>query len=744
MSEPTGASSPATPTPAASGPPSSTRWTRVLAALTIAATALAVVAASPLPAGAVLDPAATTSWGVTGNMTGTQTDAIRTEVFATEQIGNIVYMGGRFTAATNGATTEPQAALAAFDATTGDFISSWRPTLDGAVYALEASPDGTRLFVGGDFSTINGTATGGLVALDPATGAIDTTWAGRIGGYNLVRSLDIGHGYLYVAGGFTSMSSGSQGQAAYRAGRFDLGTGMIDTSWVPVIQGGSVWGIAASPTADRVYVAGYFNAANFAFANNGFAALSSLTGDNATGVLPISPNTATVSRRYLYDVEVAGGFVWIVGSEHFVQVLNESDLSIHKFHMSQPGTGDFQDLEVVGNTVYAGCHCRGGSYLETADSPIPWGNWIPRPPRVNTGAMSWVTAFDATTGLRDASFNPQITSAGPGIWAIHGSPDGCVWFAGDITSSGGQTQYGMTRLCKEGENPVDLERPTTPGKPQAQSVGVDSASFVWSSSNDNFGVVGYRIYAETIDGAASGAVLYDGPANAATLTALAPGTYQIFTRAYDLAGNESYRSGFTTFVITGAVVDLERPSTPGKPQVVSVGSDNASLVWFDSTDNIGVAGYRIYADSIDGSPSGAVLLDSATNAGVVGSLAPGTYTVYTRAYDAAGNESYRSGFTNFTVTGAVVDLQRPSTPTGLVVASVAATTADLSWNPSTDNVGVAGYRVYDQANTLLATFPDTTGTLSGLDGGSRSVYVKAFDAAGNESWRSNIVTFTTA
>ncbi|MEZ5228697.1 MAG: hypothetical protein R2710_19140 [Acidimicrobiales bacterium] len=405
-------------------PSLTSRWGRALGALTIAAASLGVVALAPNTASAQLSPEATSDWGVTGNLFGTQSDSIDAEVFATEQIGNIVYMGGRFTSATNGNVTEPQVAIAAFDASTGDFLTSWRPTLDGAVYALEASPDGTRLFVGGDFETVNGTPTGGLVALVPATGAIDTTWAGRIGGYNLVRSLDVGHGYLYAGGGFTSMSSGNQGQAAYRVGRYDLDTGMIDSTWRPVIQGGSVWGLAASSNMDRVYLAGYFNSSNFTFASNGFVALSSVTGDNASGVLPITPNTNTVSRRYLYDVEVAGGFVWIGGSEHFVQVLNEADLSLHKFHMSQPGTGDFQELEVVGNTVYAGCHCRVGSYLETADSPIPWQNAFPRPPVVNTGPVAWVVAFDATTGLRDTTFQPEITSAGPGIWAIHGSLPG--------------------------------------------------------------------------------------------------------------------------------------------------------------------------------------------------------------------------------------------------------------------------------------------------------------------------------
>ncbi|MEZ5228695.1 MAG: fibronectin type III domain-containing protein [Acidimicrobiales bacterium] len=191
-------------------------------------------------------------------------------------------------------------------------------------------------------------------------------------------------------------------------------------------------------------------------------------------------------------------------------------------------------------------------------------------------------------------------------------------------------------------------------------------------------------------------------------------------------------------------VDTVRPSVPGRPQLQSLGVDSASFVWTSSTDNVAVVGYRIYANSIDGVASGAVLYDGPANSAGLTDLAPGTYEIYTKAYDAAGNESYRSGFTTFTVTGAVVDLERPSTPTGLVVALPAANTADLSWNASTDNVGVVGYRVFDASGALVATFATNSGTFTGLDAGTYDFYVKAYDAAGNQSWRSNIVTFTIA
>lgn len=66
-----------------------------------------------------------TAWGVSGLLTGTQTDSILSPVFAMERVGNTLYVGGRFTTVTNGASNAPQTAIAAFDATTGAWISTF-------------------------------------------------------------------------------------------------------------------------------------------------------------------------------------------------------------------------------------------------------------------------------------------------------------------------------------------------------------------------------------------------------------------------------------------------------------------------------------------------------------------------------------------------------------------------------------------------------------------------------------------
>lgn len=123
--------------------------------------------------------------------------------------------------------------MAAFDATAGEWIPSFSPNLNGAVYSLVASPDGRRLFVGGDFTRVDGQWTGALVSLDPATGRRDSSWQGRVGGYQVVRAFDMDSGWLYVGGGFKSVGDSTGGSAADRIARFRLDNGEFDRGWLP-------------------------------------------------------------------------------------------------------------------------------------------------------------------------------------------------------------------------------------------------------------------------------------------------------------------------------------------------------------------------------------------------------------------------------------------------------------------------------------------------------------------------------
>ena len=88
------------------------------------------------------------------------------------------------------------------------------------------------------------------------------------------------------------------------------------------------------------------------------------------------------------------------------------------------------------------------------------------------------------------------------------------------------------------------------------------------------------------------------------------------------------------------------------------------------------------------------------------------------------------------------DATPPSQPTGLT-GSASGTTVTLRWTAASDNVGVTQYAIY-QNSTRIASSSNTSATISELSPSTTyRFYVKARDAAGNESIASNTVSVTT-
>jgi len=131
--------------------------------------------------------------------------------------------------------------------------------------------------------------------------------------------------------------------------------------------------------------------------------------------------------------------------------------------------------------------------------------------------------------------------------------------------------------------------------------------------------------------------------------------------------------------------------------------------------------------------------------GICCSYGSGSYTLSSAAGSFKTGGSFGSSeATPFCIeseTGA--DTEAPSTPTSLTASNITQTTADLSWNASSDNVEVTGYDVY-QGTTNIGTVTGTSAQITGLSAAtSYSFSVKAKDAAGNASSSSNTVNFTT-
>lgn len=118
----------------------------------------------------------------------------------------------------------------------------------------------------------------------------------------------------------------------------------------------------------------------------------------------------------------------------------------------------------------------------------------------------------------------------------------------------------------------------------------------------------------------------------------------------------------------------------------------------------------------------------------------GQYTVTGKVN---GTEETVSLLINVVDTAPTTDTTPPTAPTNLTADSVSKSQINLSWSAATDNVGVAGYKIF-RDGTEVGTASKTSYIDTGLRSlTSYSYYIKAFDAAGNLSDSSNIATTKT-
>jgi trimeric autotransporter adhesin len=157
------------------------------------------------------------------------------EISDIEVIGNRVYIAGSFTRIRN--TTGNTAwvtrrGLAAYDYTTRQVLTGFNPTFDGGVSDIEASPDGSALFVTGSFNTVGGVTKRKIAKLNPTTGAPITAFTAQANARG--TALDVSANAVYVGGQFTAVNGTT------RVGLVALNptTGAVDTGFNNQISGG--------------------------------------------------------------------------------------------------------------------------------------------------------------------------------------------------------------------------------------------------------------------------------------------------------------------------------------------------------------------------------------------------------------------------------------------------------------------------------------------------------------------------
>ncbi len=196
-------------------------------------------------------------------------------VWAQTTIGTTVYAVGQFTnvrpaGAAVGTQLTPRSNVLAYNITTGQLIGSFAPAVNGVVKSIAASADGSRIYLGGSFSTVNGQDRHSIAALDAKTGALVPGFAPSIGGSGVYALTVLGD--TVNAGGLFTQANGV---ARQNLAAFDAGTGAL-RAWAPATDL-QVDAMVAADGGAKVVIGGRFYQVNSAV-QRGLAALDPASG----------------------------------------------------------------------------------------------------------------------------------------------------------------------------------------------------------------------------------------------------------------------------------------------------------------------------------------------------------------------------------------------------------------------------------------------------------------------------------
>ena len=274
---------------------------------------------------------------------------------------------------------------------------------------------------------------------------------------------------------------------------------------------------------------------------------------------------------------------------------------------------------------------------------------------------------------------------------------------------------------------VDQTAPSIPQNTRVHSVSGTVLQITADSSTDNVAVIGYKLYQDGI----LNETKEEHPLTYITAQNPTLDGHLYTISAYDFEGNESVQS----VGVHGELdyIDVTAPSIPQNLMETNKTDETFTLSWDASTDDVLVAGYKVYKDNGIYSDVGNILLIN-----ISGLITSSTSNWTVSAYDAVGNESNKS--TSLSVT--LVDSIPPGKVTTLHTTEIAETSVKLAWESPGDNVGVVGYDIYKNGIKLTDT-SNITIELSGLIAGETNQWqVQAFDLAGNFGEISDMLSVT--
>jgi PKD repeat protein len=480
--------------------------------LVVAVLVLVACAVLAPPARADTAPVDPTDPGTPATVTADALPTVQVNgvVWSQAVVGHIVYAAGQFTRARPagspaGSNETVRNNLLAYDVRTGQLITSFVPDLNAQAMVVAASPDGSRIYVGGDFDRANGQARYGIAAYSTATGQLLDTFRPIVG--SQVRAIAATNTTVYI-GGYNFGVAGGAARGFLAA--FDAADGRV-TSWAPVVNN-TVNALAVVNNGAAVVIAGHMTSLN----GTGVAGLGQV---NATtgATLPFAASTLTgnggaqsafTALSVDSDTVYASAYAYASGTSEGVLAINPDGGAVR---WVDDCYGDTYSVWASGTSAYVAGHPHycgnlGGFpqtdpssyYRALAFSKATTGKITPTTglavDRRGSGAMvgqpapellNWFPELDAGT----------YTGQFQGPWSVVGTSEYVV-YGGEFPTVNGTMQQGLVRFAVPSLAPNKIGPASTGLTPTAVTswaAGTARVTFQATSDRDNADLI-YKLY----------------------------------------------------------------------------------------------------------------------------------------------------------------------------------------------------------------------------------------------------------
>ncbi|MGC4942197.1 LamG-like jellyroll fold domain-containing protein [Kribbella sp. DT2] len=450
------------------------------------------------------------------------------------------YVGGRFTTvrppgAAAGTNQTNRTYLAAFDQATGALDTGFNHTLNGMVWAVAASADGSRVFVGGDFTQVDGQTRNRIAAFDTATGALVSNWKPSVS-YR-VKALAVSGSTVYLGGSFGLVNN----VARPRLAAVTTSTATL-LPWAPQADN-DTYAIDVADDGSKVYVGGTFATMN------GVARWAVASLDPVTGALQPFPAASAVPdpapgcTSRVKDIETAGDRVYFANAGDGGGCFDgtwAADVASGNLLWKNNCLGATEAITYVSGWLYKGSHAHDCSYQGGSGFPQGAGRFL-LTQNVDTGELGpWFP--NTNTGTP--------TAVGPLVSATGGTD---LWVGGDFTTVNGSGQQGLARFTSAGPGAA----PAKPAKvvPVSYKAGQVKVNFQTVLDNDDIGLT-YRVLRSfsntTVATSTAESRFWNRPWLSFTDTGLTPGSSQVY-RIEVTDGNSTLRGDYSLPVTVASV-----------------------------------------------------------------------------------------------------------------------------------------------------------------------------------------------